>query len=181
MQARSTEEGVHLGLQRFGVRVWWQGQSGMCWRQVLRTVQNMVKYEDPPKILVVHCGGNDIGTVPSADLRVKMLATIRVLGDLLPNTHIVWSQILPRLAWGRALGRVRLRVNNKVATELLKLGGGYIKHPEISATAEGLFIDGVHLSYLGNCLFLHGLQEGLSSFLHNGQKVYPDCGSRLTR
>ena len=54
----------------------------------------------------------------------------------LPNTTIIWSQILPRLKWRysenqTAMHECRYRINNSIASFVTKLGGHYIKYPDI--------------------------------------------------
>ena len=54
------------------------------------------------------------------------------------------------------------RLNHFAALLCLKLGRSYIKYPEISWDATGMFAkDGVHLSRLGNSIFLFNIQSTL--------------------
>lgn len=96
VHARASEEGIHLGLQRYGFNLWWQGKGGMHWNQVLPSIETMLEYQLPPKVLVIHCAGNDIGRVPLGNLRHDSLDTLHQLRLLIPSVHIIWSQILPR-------------------------------------------------------------------------------------
>jgi hypothetical protein len=57
----------------------------------------------------------------------------------------VWSQILPRLSWRysnncKAMNMAAVRLNNFAAWLCFKLGGSYIKYPEISWDATGMFV-----------------------------------------
>ena len=119
------------------------------------------------KILVIHCGGNSIGIIPLFHLRRQMKEAILNLHHMLPDTKLVWSQILPRLSWRysnncKAMNMSAVRLNNFAAWLCLKLGGSYIKYPEISWDATGMFAkDGVHLSHLGNSIFLFNIQSTL--------------------
>ena len=55
-----------------------------------------------------------------------------------------------------------VRLNNFAAWLCFKLGGSYIKYPEISWDATDMFAkDGVHLSRLGNSIFLFNIQSTL--------------------
>lgn len=51
-----------------------------------------------PRLLVIHCGGNDIGNPHDTlrGLRKYMKLTVSKTTKLLPKTIIVWSHILPR-------------------------------------------------------------------------------------
>ncbi|CAG2188093.1 unnamed protein product [Mytilus edulis] len=60
-EARGRPGGVNLGLQRMGVNIWWQGKCGGKVLDMKQQIRTMLKYEDPPTILVLHIGGNDIG------------------------------------------------------------------------------------------------------------------------
>lgn len=174
---QATREGIHLDLARYGVNIWWQGKCGMKWHQVLPTIKFLLTIEEPPHILVIHCGGNDIGANPR--LRADIKQVLGKIRSLLPETMIVWSQILPRLHWRgeishKAVDNIRKRVNSSVATYLLQAGwGAYIKYPEIAESNPDLFVDGVHLSDWGNTFFLHSLQQGLQCFLSSDIRVYP--------
>ena len=56
------------------------------------------------------------------------------------------------------------RINN-----CCRLGGGYIKYPEICWDEDCMFSgDGVHLSGLGNEVFIHNIQDAMFEMLkHN--------------
>jgi lysophospholipase L1-like esterase len=163
--------GANLQLLRHNASVFWQGKGGMKWNQVYPQVQTLLKIEGPPDYLMIHCGGNDIGQgVKCVVLRNQIKKGISKLLDLLPNTIIIWSQILPRLHWRgeldhAAVDRARLRLNSCIATFILKFGGKYVSYPELKTPCPELFKDSVHLNSLGNCLFLHRIQEALQCFL----------------
>ena len=159
-----------MGLGRLHASVWWQGKCGMRWHQLLPTIKTLLRYEDPPEWLVLHCGGNAIGQIPLKQLRAKMLNDVVFLRTSLPNTKLVWSQILPRLEWKAelnhvALEKIRIRLNSMMAYDILSSGGGYIKYPEIRES-ECIFLSyKVHLSHVGNDFFIHNFQLGSHSFL----------------
>jgi hypothetical protein len=69
--------------------------------------------------------------------------------------------------------KCRFRVNNSVATDVLKHGGYYIRYPDIIRERK-LFKDyGVHLAPVANNIFLNTLQGGLEHFISGLGKVYP--------
>lgn len=139
----------------------------------------MLRLEDPPHILVLHCGGNDIGFGKSIALRKNIINTLKRLSKKLPETKIVWSQILPRFKWrpkieSDVLNKVRVRVNREAANYIIANKGGYVKYPEISVENKGFFKeDGVHLTQLGNDIILFRLQEALQLFLTTTCLVSP--------
>lgn len=170
--------GSNLDFSPMEANIWWQGKGGMRWRHLLPKIRQMLRYEDPPHFLVLHCGGNDIGQIKSSELREKMEQSLDALSPLLPRTKIIWSQILPRLKWrnardNNALNKTRVRVNSFVATKLLAHQGGYIRYQKITPSDKSLFKgDGVHLTEKGNEIFLKTLTKAFKRFISSGVGVY---------
>ncbi|CAG2229749.1 unnamed protein product [Mytilus edulis] len=101
-------------------------EIGHGYKSAKKTNKNNKKYEDPPKFLVVHVGANDLGNIKTKDLREKLIQAMTFISKDLPDTKIVWSQMLPRLKWrysndGKAMEKCRYRVNNAVANFILEL------------------------------------------------------------
>lgn len=102
--------------------------------EILPKIKCLLKVEDPPNFLVLHCGGNNIPGDKGekyVDLRLKINNILVSLAKLLPDTVLVWSQILPRQHWRggvdqEAMDMVRKRLNSFVATALIRKGGGDI-------------------------------------------------------
>ncbi|KAJ8297896.1 hypothetical protein KUTeg_024427 [Tegillarca granosa] len=173
----------NLQLETNNLSVLWQGKPGMRWEQVFNKIKYLITFIDPPEFLLLHCGGNDIGSsLKSVELIHLILNTIVKIFKLLPKTRLIWSQILPRLEWRnevnhRALNKVRVRVNRKIANFVLKNNGFYIKYPELIESNTGCFSkDNVHLSDLGNDLFLFRIQQALQTFLTTNHIVSPPYG-----
>lgn len=181
VHARKSVDGVNLGLERIKSTIWWQGKSGMRICEIIPKVKHLLTLEEPPQVLVFHCGGNDIGQNVSCVLGHDILKVIDCLRVLLPKSKFVWSQILPRLKYRneivhRSLNRTRVRLNSLVATYIIKHGGAYIRYPEISEDNPDLFLDGVHLSDIGNNLFLYRLQQGLFDIIKFSHTICPQNG-----
>lgn len=91
----------------------------------------MHKYEDPPTI-----GSSDIGLDKTKDQLYRLFDWISLL---MPDTVLVWSQILPRFKWRYSNNNVamessRNRGKTSVASYLTKTTKGcYIRYPEINA------------------------------------------------
>ncbi|KAJ8316547.1 hypothetical protein KUTeg_005904 [Tegillarca granosa] len=140
-------------------------------------IKHLLTMIDPPKFLVLHCSGNDIGSYEkSIELMHRICCTIKVLWHMLPNTKLIWSQILPRLKWRnernhKAVNKSRVRINSYIAKFMISNGGLYIRYPEIVQSNDGMFDnDKVHLSQLGNDIFLYRLQQALQVFITSDGK-----------
>ncbi|CAC5422578.1 unnamed protein product [Mytilus coruscus] len=175
--ARDRPGGVNLGLGRLNASFWWQGKGGMVVKHVKGQLRTMKKYEDPPHFLVLHVAGNDIGSSKVGFLRNEIKNMIRWIMKEFPNSKLVWSQILTRLKWRhsndrKAMDLCRYRINNSIAAFIISCGGYYIKHPDIHADQKFFQSDGVHLSSLGNELWLNILQGAMEHFIQK-----KDCAS----
>jgi hypothetical protein len=79
----------------------------------------MLTWRGPPKMLIIHCGGNDIETKQNGDLIFEMRKGLSNIMSLMPYYTIIWSNILPRKEWryannNDAAERTRKRVNRAV-------------------------------------------------------------------
>lgn len=122
--------GINLGLERLGIKIWWQGYAGLKFTDLKKKVMYLTRLEEAPDFLVIHCGGNDLGDPdwPLAELIEHMSESITSLADLLPKTKLVWSQILPRKSYRyssdlEAMERNRKRFNRATACQIQDLGG----------------------------------------------------------
>ncbi|XP_053407289.1 uncharacterized protein LOC128559503 [Mercenaria mercenaria] len=171
-------DGNSLGLQHYNVRITWEFLSGMRIRDIRRSVQYLLQFKDEPDIIVIHCGGNDIGTKSTWDItfEFKMLIT-DFLQPLLPHTGLIWSQILPRRTWRYVpytptAENIRKRINSSLATFVIRNGGGYIKYADISLEKQFFHTDDTHLSELGYDIMLNTLSSALYKIIIEGERVY---------
>lgn len=170
VHARQSSVGINLGLARVGLQLLWQGYGGMTTCDVMVKIRNLIRVENSPGYLVLHIGGNDLGHVKVGFLRNRIKNIMRKIRALLPNTRIIWSEILPRNQWRYsqnhdAMNRARKRINSSIGAFVLKLGGYYVQYPDIALDVLFLKRDGVHLTDLGNEIFLNTLQGALESFV----------------
>ncbi|XP_069131942.1 uncharacterized protein [Argopecten irradians] len=178
--ARSRPGGLNLGLQRMGANIFWQGYGGLGIQQVESKISLLQSVAENPNILLLHCGGNDLGKIPIAKLRSVFRRVIRFLYSQFPGVKLIFSQILPRLSYRysdnvTAMEACRCRLNSAVAKDVLGLGGCYLKYPDIKATEAFFSQDKVHLSELGNNIFLNTLQGGVEYFARGeGGPVFPE-------
>lgn len=133
----------------------------------------------PPAYLIIHAGGNDIGSIKARDLRNFIKQTLSNLIVLYPHTCIVWSSILPRLRWRysentEAMENIRTRTNRAIIQHVVQRGGKAIKHPDFNDKYPALYEDSCHLSFIGNDIFLNTFQGAMCTFInYPGAKVYP--------
>lgn len=176
--ARNSPGGVDLSLSRLGVSVWWQGYSGLGLHGLLKKIAYLTKFAAAPHFIIIHCGGNDIGKIPLWELRTFLQEVFSGLVKLLPQARIIWSQILPRKTWrysvdNVAMRKCRVRINSAAAKLVLHYEGAYFRHPDITDSPSLFANDGVHLSVIGNNIFLNTIQAGLEHLLMGGGPVYP--------
>jgi hypothetical protein len=92
---------------------------------------------------------------------------------LLPQTKIIWSEILQRRYWhtaisGKAVEKSRKRVNLAVRNIVSSIQGYAIRHQNISAKEINSYRnDGTHLSDIGLRVYLNTIQGALESFFEN--------------
>ncbi|XP_034339178.1 uncharacterized protein [Magallana gigas] len=175
-----TTNQLNLGLNHFTIN--WNGRRGMVWEYLYTTVSSMLIANKQPTILIIHCGGNNIGDPQNTlkGIQKFMKLTLSQIADLLPNTLIVWSHILPRSNWRQSLSTIegensRRRINSAIATFVLKkLNGASIKYTDIQITQKRLFrLDGVHLSDLGNNIYINSLKNAIVQFVTSSSRTYP--------
>lgn len=94
--ARDGPGGVSLGLQRFGINMWWQGKGGMILNDMYEKIKTLLKVNDKPQYLILHCAANDIGKTKLKELIENVKTTLGKIQLLLPDTKIIRSQLLPR-------------------------------------------------------------------------------------
>ena len=178
--AKSTELGTNLGIDS-RYKITWSGISGLTWERVVPTIDNLCFLHPSPDVLVIHCGGNDIGTHSLWGLQGFMKRIMYNLIQRFPQTCVVWSHILPRRYWRHALSceaadKSRMRINSSISAFTLKHGGAYISYPDIVPfhNSKMLQTDGVHLSMLGNSNFINTLQGAINTFTSSDCRIYPN-------
>jgi hypothetical protein len=146
------------------------GMPGRKWSNVVSIVHGSINLRGIPMAVLLHCGGNDIGEVPSGALFHQMKFTITILSRMLPGFSVIWSSILPRRSW-RYSNNDHAKEITRIRSYILKYGGYVVKYPDFDDRHPGLFLDdGVHLSFIGNDIFLNQLQSAFETFIK-----YPYC------
>jgi lysophospholipase L1-like esterase len=175
--AKGRPMGQHLGL--LGCKVIWAGVPGLRCSQVLHIANSLRQCTPTPSYMILHFGGNDLGTLKCGLLRKNMKEIMLCLMQLFPYTCLVYSCILPRLNWrfsynDKSIEKSRDRVNRAMIHYVIQHGHKAIKHPDFNDKLPGLFLpDGVHLSPVGNDIFLLSIQSAIESFKTSSFAIYP--------
>ena len=125
------------------VHVWWQGYGGLLMANVGEKLDLIDSLNsETPSILILHCGGNDLGKRKTVNIINSIENTLREIHIKYPFTKIVFSQILPRKKWryscnNKAMDHARRRVNSFVKNKIIELGGTYLKHDITKADLKG--------------------------------------------
>lgn len=97
---------------------------------------------------------------------------VQYLTTRLPETTLVWSDILPR-NWGnqdKGLFRACKRVNAFMISQVKRVNGFYIRHINLATYDEVNYLhDGVHLSGIGTEKFLSNIEFGMGHILQGTQ------------
>jgi lysophospholipase L1-like esterase len=124
----------------------------------------------PPAILLIHLGGNDLGSTRLGSLIHLINHDVMWIHSHHPRITVILSSILPRLSYrgarcNEAVDRSRLAVNRFMRRLMERTGGLFVSHPSLSGAACGnlLLPDGVHLNPEGNSLFLSDLYHALAA------------------
>ncbi|KAJ8315494.1 hypothetical protein KUTeg_007644 [Tegillarca granosa] len=99
VRASESSFGKNLELERQKISVLWQGKGDMKWSEVQCKIRHLFKFIDPPNFIILHFGGNDTGECKSEQLINNIIASLKFIFEILPNTKVIRSQILPRLKW----------------------------------------------------------------------------------
>ena len=102
-----------------------------------KKIKTLLKVNDKPQYLILHCGANDVDSTPLKSLIQNIKPSLGNIQLLLSNTKIIWSQLLPRRQWRysvdvKAMNKSLKRLNSSIAAEVVKNGGGYIKYQDIN-------------------------------------------------
>ena len=172
LETRDLDKGSSLGLD---VELWWQGYGGLKLATCTSKLVTLLKIREPPKFMLLHVGGNDIGHKPVKELRDTALDLFAFLDRDFPDTILIWSQILPR-NWGqdsKKLGKAAKRLNTCIVKQVKQRNGFYIHHTHNLKFNEVNFLsDGVHLTKEGNKMFFANLRFGLEEVLLGRQPQY---------
>ena len=99
----------------------------------------------------------------------EMTKKIRAMHENV-NAKIIWSQILPRSSWiysnnKTAMNAAVKRINSFAGKKVILNKGYYIRYPDLMEVSPSMYkADGIHLTLLGNCIFLCQISSALEAF-----------------
>jgi hypothetical protein len=82
IKAQERPGGVSLDLQRLGVSIRWQGQSGLNMSNIRQQMNVMMRLEDPPDFIIIQVWGNDSGNVRIGHLQLQLKQFITWVSEL---------------------------------------------------------------------------------------------------
>lgn len=153
---------------------------------LLPRFQQAMLFNRPPKMILVHVGGNDLVQFKVTRIIKDLKRHLSYIASVFPEALVIWSDILPRTHWRgaintpenlRKLDNKRKRINRagRLVTKELPHGRS-IRH-SIDTTPGLLKEDGVHLTLIGNAIFLDTLQEALHTFTTDPMQTVYDPNS----
>uniref|UniRef100_A0A8C3FL87 Tumor susceptibility 101 n=1 Tax=Chrysemys picta bellii TaxID=8478 RepID=A0A8C3FL87_CHRPI len=151
--------GPQLGIRVEDAKLHWIGKSGMMWDQLIPTLFHARRRLPDPDVLVIHLGGNDLGTTKFVDLIIRIKKDLGFIKHTFKNVILIWSNIVPRKAWNqeetyRFMDKNRKKVNREIGNFMKFIGGCVIRHDSLVPESPGLFhLDGVLLSQSGTDVF----------------------------
>lgn len=163
--------GKNLGFSSAAAQIHWMGIRGLRWAQLYRECCLLSRRVSGNIVLVVHAGGNDLGSIRSVDLMESMKQDLARCFSIFDGLSLVWSDIVSRPRWDvyaapRAIDRARRRVNREVSGFVRQLGVFSVRHTELEGDNRNLIRgDGVHLTDIGLDIFLTGLMAGIEEAL----------------
>ena len=112
-------------------------------------------------------------------MREKLKDAFKWVQSKLPGSVLVFSQILQRIKRrysknNKSMEKSRLRINNEVASYVLRNGDWYVRYLGIKVTTA-LLADGVHLNELGSNILLNTITGALETFA-KAYKLPDGCG-----
>lgn len=161
----------------------WDGYSGLRVEQLHAKLQHGLINARLPRIIMLHVGGNNIVYTNRHKIVRTLKQEISYITEHFNNSLIVWIFILPRLTWtprnsshsfDNTMNTKRLAINRALAKHTLSLPNGRVLNiKSIDRQTPGFFRqDKVHLSSVGNELYIHAIMEAAEQFLSLNPNKY---------
>lgn len=166
--AHEMEKNVRLqsSFQLHDVTVHWVGRRGAGLEEFHDAVKVVQAIHETPACIIVHLGANDLARYKNATskhLAMALVALREKLCGQFPQASVLLSELIYRAAYRygpswRAMHGARQRVNTHLHAQAK---GHVLMHRYIDGTEGQLIADGVHLTEIGNRLFLKAIFQGI--------------------
>ncbi len=173
----------------------WCGLSGAKCINVVHRLTELLRRKPFPTTVILHLGTNDIFRDPTWKIRKRVYENLKGVRNLLPNTRLIWSDILLRLEYSEQIhdgaGKRNMRNINKKAHKVCreKLGGnnkiivhsGLFQSGRRRVQDRPIYVyDCTHPSNWGLRLLRQNWSDALVYFNQNPQAVdFPPGSIRL--
>lgn len=108
-----------------GIRVCWFGWGGLRWKGLLPFFHHSLEGRAAPDVLVILCGGNDMGETSGILLVNAMKEDLHQLQLRHPSMKIVFSAVTQRCWWKAGAKPVKLDKSRKFVNSVM-LGKLYV-------------------------------------------------------
>ncbi|XP_053380254.1 uncharacterized protein LOC128548800 [Mercenaria mercenaria] len=154
----------HLSLPNTTI-AWW-AVRGLGWSTFRHSIETQVLLCNPPRIIAINLGGNDLVSLSLLNVKTEIEAEIAYLRDAFPGALIIWIDILPRRVWRgasglKAIDDKRKRVNRVGRQTVRKSGRSDVISPDIDAETNFFRNDGIHLNEVGCEFYLDYLKDAI--------------------
>ena len=156
----------HLNLRT--ATVGWWCKRGMSWSQFRHSIEANVLLSTPPKVVLIHLGGNDLVSKSQTFLRNIIQREIKYLSTAFPESVLVWVDILPRICWGPhsyapgLLDAKLRRINRWGRQQIRRHTRSDAISIDIDLETPGFFRqDGVHLSDVGLAFYVDAIRDAI--------------------
>ena len=139
--------------------VHWLGIPGAGTRHLYQLVQS-ASTRGQPDVIVVHLGANDLGKRSTLDIIGDLWAIQSYIREGFPASLLLFSELLYRGNYRHsanlaAMDRARKRINTVLHTRIAP--GRVIPHRNLDGTEGLLRADRVHLSDIGNTIYINNI------------------------
>ncbi len=170
-QAKYRPGGYNLNLLDLNLKVHWEGQGGAQLEDLDTLVsQALAKHGKPPYMLIVHLGTNDFDATSRMGMFHKNTAAMTYCLSNLPDTVIIFSEMLPRrfyVSWDgdqREADKQRRKVNGEFASKLNSHELRFIRHNNINPFDRQQYDGILHLSPTGYRMLLDNFENAIRHF-----------------
>ena len=164
-------------------RVAWLGHRGLLLSRLLHKMEGHLRRERPyPSVMVLHAGTNDVLLHSTVRMRGIIAETLWGNRHTLPNTTIIWSDVIPRHYFHGEINagagrRIINFINAQAHGVIFQMNNAhFVRHRSVFPPHHFALYryDGLHLTNAGNLVFRMNLAEALVYFRANtGSKAFP--------